>query len=78
LPVLYKETHKGVYPFKGSKTYYKGATAVKFEAASEKMRATGMGVKKAAEKKDKTAVGAAMESLMAACGGCHSGFRGKY
>lgn len=78
LPVLYKETYKDVYPFKGSKTYYKGSTAVEFEAAAEKTRSAGMGVKVVADKNDKAGVGAAMDSLMASCGGCHSAFRGKY
>ncbi len=78
LPVLYNETFKDVYPFKGSKTYYRGATAKEFEAASEKMRSAGMGVKAVADRNDKAGMSAAMESLMAACGGCHSAFRGKY
>ena len=78
LPVLYNETFKNVYPFKGSKIYYKGATAKEFEAASEKMRSAGMGVKAVADRNDKAGMSAAMESLMAACGGCHSAFRGKY
>jgi cytochrome c556 len=78
LPVLYKETYKEVYPFKGSKTYYKGAPATEFETAAEKMRSAGMGVKAVADKNDKAGIGGAMESLMSSCGGCHSAFRGKY
>jgi len=78
LPVLYKETYKAVYPVKGSKTFYKGATAVAFEAASEKMRSAGEAIRMAAEKKDKAGIEAGLESLKASCGGCHSAFRGKY
>jgi cytochrome c556 len=78
LPVLYKETYKEVYPFKGSKTYYKGAPATEFEAAAEKMRAAGMEVKAVADRNDNAGMSAAMKSLMASCGGCHSAFRGKY
>jgi cytochrome c556 len=78
LPVFYKETYKDVYPVKGSKTYFKGARPADYEAASEKMRAPGMAIKMAAEKKDKAGVSAGLEALTGSCGGCHSAFRGKY
>lgn len=77
-PVLFKETYKSIYPFKGSKTYYKGATAAQFEAAAEKLRSAGMEVKRASDKNDKAGVGTAIKSLTGSCGGCHSAFRGKY
>ena len=78
LPVFYKETYKDVYPVKGSKTYFKGAKPAEYEAASDKMRAAGMAIKMAAEKKDKAGVSAALEALGGSCGGCHKAFRGKY
>ena len=78
LPPLYKEVHKDLYPFEGSKTYFKGAAPAAFESAADKMRAAGMDIKNAAEKGDQAGVKAGLGALKSSCGGCHSAFRGKY
>ena len=77
LPPLFKETHKGVYPIKDSRSFFKGAPPVQFEKAAEKMRAAAMTVKKAFEGMNQDEIKGAVQSLGAACGGCHSAFRGK-
>ena len=78
LPPLFKEVHKDLYPFEGSKTYFKGAAPAAFESAADKMRASGMDIKNAAEKGDQAGVKAGLGALKSSCGGCHSAFRGKY
>lgn len=78
LPPLFKDVHKDLYPFEGSKNYFKGADPAAFESASDKMRAAGMAIKDAADKGDQAGVQAGLDALKSSCGGCHSAFRGKY
>ena len=78
LPPLFKDAHKDLYPFEGSKTYFKGAPAAEFESHADKLRAAGMVIKDAAEKGDQAGVNAGVDAVKSSCGGCHSAYRGKY
>jgi len=78
MPPLFKDRHPKSYPFKGSKSYFKGAASADFESASEKLRAAGMATMQAAEKADPTELDSGIGALKSSCGSCHATFRGKY
>lgn len=78
LPPLFKDTHKDLYPFMDSKSYFKGAPAAAFESQADRLRAAGKDIKTAAEKGDLAGVKTGVEALKSSCGGCHSAYRGKY
>jgi hypothetical protein len=78
LPPVFRETYQGVYPVKGSNSFFKGAEPVPFEGAAEALRAAAMEVKKAAEAKDAEGLKKAVRTLGASCGACHAAYRGSY
>ena len=77
MPPLFRETHKEVYPIKGSRTFFKGAPPAQFEKAADKMRSAAMDIKKASESGNQDKLNTGVQLLGASCGGCHSAFRGK-
>ena len=77
MPPLFRETHKEVYPIKGSGSFFKGAPPARFEKAADRMRSAAMEVKRASESGNQDKLRTGVELLGASCGGCHSAFRGK-
>ncbi len=78
LPLVYEDGYTQVYPVKGSKYFFKGATLANMEAASENLRIQAQELMKLASADDKSRVNAQVEKLFGACGGCHKAYRGKY
>ncbi len=78
LPLVYEKTYPEVYPVKGSKYFFKGATSAQIEAAAENMRVQAEKLMRLAAANDKSAVEAQVGNLFGSCGGCHKQLRGKY
>ena len=78
LPLVYEEIYPEVYPVKGSKSFFKGASLSDIEAASENLRIQAEELMKLASADDKSGVQAQVEKLLGSCKNCHKQTRGKY
>ena len=78
LPFVYGERYPGVYPVKGSKYFFKGASRRNIEGGFRNLRAQAAGLMKSASAGDKSGVEAQFGKLGGTCKGCHQAFRGKY
>lgn len=77
LPPLYRDTHKQVYPVKGSNTYFKGAPAADIERISGQMQSAALQIMRGGQAGDKNAIGKGMGELANACSACHKAYRAK-
>jgi hypothetical protein len=78
LPLVYDETYAEVYPVEGSKYFFKGGAAAELAARAGDFKAAAEQLAGLAEQGDKAAVDAQSNQLLAACGACHTSFRGQY
>ena len=78
LPLVFQETYAEVYPVEGSKFFYKGAAAPEFAATAAGFKAAAEELARVADQNDKASVEALSNQLLAACGACHTPFRGQY
>ena len=77
IPPLFKEKYEQVYPIPGSKTFFKGASASEFKAASESLRISAIKIKQSAANGNKKGIEDGLAALTSSCGMCHSAYRGK-
>jgi cytochrome c556 len=78
LPLVFTDPYSEVYPVQGSKFFFKGGSADDFAAVAGGLNAAAEELGRVAETGDKAAASAAFGKLGAACGACHSVFRGQY
>jgi cytochrome c556 len=78
VPLIFTAAYSDVYPVPGSKFFFKGGPADDFAAAAGGLNAAAEDLASAAGTGDKAATSAAFGKLGAACGACHSVFRGQY
>lgn len=77
LPLVFNETYAEVYPVEGSKYFFKGAPASAIAAGASGLNAAAEELAGIAAKDDKAAADAQANQLLAACGLCHTPFRGQ-
>ncbi len=78
LPLVFSETYAEVYPVEGSKYFYKGAAIDLFAARAGDFGAAAEQLARLADAGDKAGAEAQSNQLLAACGACHTPFRGQY
>ncbi len=78
LPLVFNETYAEVYPVEGSKYFFKGADTALLAARAGEFNAAAEQLARRADAGDKAGAEAQSNQLLAACGACHTPFRGQY
>lgn len=78
IPLLFKDTYSDVYPVAGDKFFFKGAAIADVTAGAAALNAAAESLMAIADGGDKAATQAQFAKVQAACGACHTPFRGQY
>ena len=78
IPLVFKDTYAEVYPVEGSKYFFKGGDAAAIAAKAGGLNAAAEQLALLADGGDKAGAEAQANQLLAACGACHTPFRGQY